>query len=529
MADQDLNIILRLIDGITGPLGKATASIDKFANSMKKAGSDIQKVGQNMTFLGTAIMAPLALAFNTASKYSTDLSHELERTKTIVTDLQISIGQALLPVVEKMNNVIANLVRTWKSLPEGTREAIVQFVAIAGILLVLDGVVFSVIGRVLKLVAAVLGFIAINPYLILIAGAFLAISLAIGDVNKALNGVEILAYMVAIGFLKMSSWISEGLEKLATAFARLMNIIAQSGAFEETMSAKFANAGRAAVGFAKDMQTSQEVISGWITTLEGKIASILETGEGGLVDLKDKLKELYDMLTNPPDISMNMTKYIQDMKAVFKEYIKSVKEDLGTTFGNTIIETWKSMTQAFGNSVAQMIVYGKDFGQTMKEAFKQILADFIAKITAMITEWIIMSTIGEWIMAGIMATSATMAAVIAAAWAPAAAMVNAATFGAGAVAGASSLAMITGLAQALAAIKIPAMAEGGIIRQPTLALIGERGPEVVIPLGNKEYARGNTTYINIEINNPSVRDDHDIDALTEQISERLIREAERRR
>ena len=39
-------------------------------------------------------------------------------------------------------------------------------------------------------------------------------------------------------------------------------------------------------------------------------------------------------------------------------------------------------------------------------------------------------------------------------------------------------------------IKIPSMAEGGIVTRPTLALIGEAGPEAVIPLSRAGRARG---------------------------------------
>jgi hypothetical protein len=41
------------------------------------------------------------------------------------------------------------------------------------------------------------------------------------------------------------------------------------------------------------------------------------------------------------------------------------------------------------------------------------------------------------------------------------------------------------------------LAEGGIVEQPTFALIGEAGPEAVIPL-NKSNQMGNT--INITVN-----------------------------
>ena len=36
------------------------------------------------------------------------------------------------------------------------------------------------------------------------------------------------------------------------------------------------------------------------------------------------------------------------------------------------------------------------------------------------------------------------------------------------------------------ALSIPALAEGGIVNRPTTALIGERGPEAVVPLRDSE-------------------------------------------
>jgi hypothetical protein len=47
----------------------------------------------------------------------------------------------------------------------------------------------------------------------------------------------------------------------------------------------------------------------------------------------------------------------------------------------------------------------------------------------------------------------------------------------------------------LSAIKIPLLAKGGIVTEPTLAVVGEKGPEAVIPLGQKMPGM---TVINIE-------------------------------
>jgi hypothetical protein len=44
---------------------------------------------------------------------------------------------------------------------------------------------------------------------------------------------------------------------------------------------------------------------------------------------------------------------------------------------------------------------------------------------------------------------------------------------------------------------IPYLADGGIVTGPTLAMIGEKGPEAVIPLTGRNAGSGGTTYITI--------------------------------
>jgi hypothetical protein len=46
-------------------------------------------------------------------------------------------------------------------------------------------------------------------------------------------------------------------------------------------------------------------------------------------------------------------------------------------------------------------------------------------------------------------------------------------------------------------VAIPAMAKGGIVTQPTLALIGEAGPEAVVPLSGRNAPMGNQITINV--------------------------------
>ena len=72
--------------------------------------------------------------------------------------------------------------------------------------------------------------------------------------------------------------------------------------------------------------------------------------------------------------------------------------------------------------------------------------------------------------------------------------------------------------------KIPAMAEGGIVNSPTLALIGEAGPEAVVPLG-KGGGMGNTFNINIDVSGMTDRSDKRAFAM--QISDEIQKEMRR--
>ena len=60
---------------------------------------------------------------------------------------------------------------------------------------------------------------------------------------------------------------------------------------------------------------------------------------------------------------------------------------------------------------------------------------------------------------------------------------------------------------------IPRLAEGGIVTEPTIAMIGEAGPEAVVPLSGGGAGGG----INITVENMNVRDDKDIKLIADEL------------
>ncbi len=74
-------------------------------------------------------------------------------------------------------------------------------------------------------------------------------------------------------------------------------------------------------------------------------------------------------------------------------------------------------------------------------------------------------------------------------------------------------------------VNVPTLAEGGIVNRPTLAMIGEAGPEAVVPLGSGNRLGG--VFIEVNIDNPQVRSLDDIYTLSEEVSEQIAKEIER--
>jgi TP901 family phage tail tape measure protein len=67
---------------------------------------------------------------------------------------------------------------------------------------------------------------------------------------------------------------------------------------------------------------------------------------------------------------------------------------------------------------------------------------------------------------------------------------------------------------------IPFFAHGGVVTKPTLAVVGEAGPERIEPIGRGGSSSGSIT---IHINNPTVRNDSDIAAIRDEILSALSR------
>lgn len=200
------------------------ASMNQVRGNVAKAGEGMQKLGQNimstarqwqraasaMAFIGAGITAPLIAAFKSAEKYSNSVRVELERFNNVFIKLRVSIAESLVPIMHKFSNALADLVKRWQALSPEMRESMLRTALLTGVFLTLGGIISSVaikiallIGYIVKLTGAMLKLAVVNPELLLIRIAIIAILVAMWKWKEAgdlvMNTLSILFDMAVIG------------------------------------------------------------------------------------------------------------------------------------------------------------------------------------------------------------------------------------------------------------------------------------------------------------------------------------------
>lgn len=152
------------------------------------------------------------------------------------------------------------------------------------------------------------------------------------------------------------------------------------------------------------------------------------------------------------------------------------------------LNAFNSLTNGFGQSVAKMMRSGENFNKSMKKVFESLFDSIIASLISMAAKYLIQETL---LTLGIIKLKAAEGA--------------AGEVAAHAKFGLPGIAM--GIAAALIISKViggfAKFGDGGIVNGPTLALIGEKGPERITPLAKEqrnEPAQGGGNTFNIIVN-----------------------------
>jgi tape measure domain-containing protein len=149
--------------------------------------------------------------------------------------------------------------------------------------------------------------------------------------------------------------------------------------------------------------------------------------------------------------------YARQLRIMQLETRNAVSE-MGAEFAS-LFGPGGTLSKGIGDAVAQSIVFGERFDQSIKKVAQSIVGQLISSLVQLGVNMTLNAAIGNSTAAAATAVSVGQAGVVSAAWATPAALVNAATFGAAGVAGTASLTSSIAAAKALSVI--PGFAAGG--------------------------------------------------------------------
>lgn len=208
---------------------------------------------------------------------------------------------------------------------------------------------------------------------------------------------------------------------------------------QEKLAALFAEANNQAEAFVENTKTTADANS----ELSGKIRA--DSDRTAAVVQRNTQKTLTET-----------QKLFSAVSKGWADYTKASRLS-AQNLADLVLNLVDTTVSGFSKGFAQMIVHGKSAGEIFKNLFAAIAETAIARLTEMFLVEVVISK-----------ASAMVKSIAAYAGIP---IVGLAL---GLAAGAAAVAAISR--------SIPALAEGGVVTQPTVALIGEKGPEAVIPL-----------------------------------------------
>jgi|GEM_PF-2466492 len=394
-----LEIIATLQDQVTTKIdqmeqgfGRLTKQLASSGHQAVMMGRTMEQVGRSMIFTGAALTGPLALAFNASAQYSQKVNDQIERLKGTTAAFQLSLANAMLPVIERFNNVLASLVNAWNRLTPAQQSSIVQGILMTGTFLTLGGTLITVVGAVVKFVgelerltAMQLAFIQKVGMGVLVTGAWIAaivLLIAYWDKLKAvaipiLNGIQIAVDMVAIGFQKMLAFAVDGAIRLTNALHDIFMALGSVAGPQQQMFLGMADGMQKASGALHTFYAAQQKT---ILDLQNNITDILVTGKGALSSSVDsmitKIKQLFQSFNNAFSQSSNINapvKYFNALQTIVQQTAQAMTTSLGSGFFDVITGKLSDLKNVFANWGQQVL---------------KIIADVIAKL-------IIVNTIGR--------------------------------------------------------------------------------------------------------------------------------------
>ena len=527
MAKGDIFVRIGVdVSALEKALNKATDHIEKFGKRMKRVGRDLTE----------AITVPIVGFGYAAMKSSREATFEFDRFGENIKRSMGTIGDDIAKAIDlhgllkKASDAVAGLVTWFANLDKETKKTIVTMAAFAaamGPVLMIGGRLIEAFGAFLKIlvplslllykvVASIAIFVSSTvgwPALI-IAATVALVGFAIGWDNIGKAAEKAHAWVVkTLGLTKALEDVQ--IVTVATPDRPPGIIGGPMGGFVPYMRKappppKVTIPGAAPSGLSdaarNAIEDGPQVLAGTKQIVDGTQAMIdaqrklgleLETSgnkaqyhqgmiaalkqeyialrEGGFASTSPEIQKITEDLRAQNEALLNS----QTAMDVFRQKLEEVPP-IAVQFGNAIYSMYQQIADGIGSALAQVIVYGANLHQVLKQLLKAIAAEIIQTLVRIGIQYVITSAIRK--ATDLANAVSSTASAVTTTYAEVFAQTSSLPFGwiiaAGVAAGAVAL-LIAGLAGAGGA------AEGGIFTHSGMTRIAEKGkPEIVLNQDN---------------------------------------------
>jgi hypothetical protein len=227
-------------------------------------------------------------------------------------------------------------------------------------------------------------------------------------------------------------------------------------------------------------------------------------------DLIDQWRAMLNEMPPPPPLRISIDgESLKESEEQVKGYLERLTESLDNNFQNMdriAADMINSMTARFGDAFEQMVFDSKSLGEAISQLAETMLRSIVNALGQMAAQWVAYQAVQMVKSKASQATSAVTAAAtgtaIAAAYAPAAAAASLASFGANAAPAMAALSSTHALSKVLS---LGARERGGPVMSGQPYMVGERGPELMVPHGAGRIVPNNklggqSTMVTVNIN-----------------------------
>src|SRR5262245_61468182 len=232
---------LRIDAGDFAPtISSAKNQVQGLRDEIKALGRDLSQTGTRLLAVSAVIMGPLALAIRSAANRNLELSKSLRSVNTSLSEMVDSIVPALVPWMNRLAEGVRRLANFLSAMPKNIRDNIINFLALAGVITLVGGLVLKFIGNLQLLAVHLLTPLGLITALV---GALTYLVFTNEKVAQSFfNTFEFVFRFLKKGFLETRAILSQFSADVIKSLATVMQGLASIPGPMQTAYTKAANA-----------------------------------------------------------------------------------------------------------------------------------------------------------------------------------------------------------------------------------------------------------------------------------------------